>query len=188
MATDLLRRQEDEGAPLENLFTRRFGTPSQRAQKKVLDYLSEDVKAFIAQAPFLILATSDATGRCDASPRGGKPGFVTILDDRRLLLPDVAGNRLFQSYLNMEQNPHAGLLFILPGSDRTVRVNGRVRLVEKDEVQHHVAGLSIHHPDENAIMLQGIIVEVEEAYGHCPRSFRFADLWNAEVIAANRHS
>src|SRR5262249_12614566 len=138
------------------------------------------------RSPFLVMATSDDRGRCDASPRGGKPGFVSVLDERHLLVPDVAGNRLFQSYLNMAANPHVALLFVIPGSDRTVRVSGRARLVDRDEVRRHIAGLSLHHPDDDAILLLGIVVEVEEAYGHCPRSFRFADLWNTETIAANR--
>jgi PPOX class probable FMN-dependent enzyme len=174
------------GGVSDNRFTLRFGTPSERAQKKVLDYLNPDVQAFIAKAPFVVMATSDGDGRCDASPKGGKPGFVAILDDRHLLVPDVAGNRLFQSYLNLEQNPHVGLLFMIPGSDHTVRVNGRARLVDREDVAAHVAGLSVHWTDDNTILLQGMVVEVEEAYGHCPRAFRFADLWNPETITANR--
>jgi uncharacterized protein len=173
-------------SPFDNTFTRRHGMPSERVQKKVLDHLTEEWQAFIRRAPFLVLATSDAAGRCDASPRGGTPGFVHILDERHLLLPDVKGNRLFQSYLNVEQNPHVGLLFMVPGSDRTVRVNGRATVLEDGEVRRHIAALSLHNPDENAILLQGLLIEVEEAYGHCPRSFTFADLWNTETIAKNR--
>ncbi len=189
MTTDVIAQDDvtqDDAAVFDNQFTRRFGKPSQRARRKVVDRLSEEVQAFIARSPFLVLATSDATGRCDASPRGGRPGFVTILNDRHLLLPDVAGNRLFQSYSNVEQNPQVGLLFMIPGSDRTVRVNGRAQLVAQEEVLRHSAGLSVHNPDDNAVLLQGIMVEVEEAYSHCPRSFRFADLWNAATIGANR--
>jgi uncharacterized protein len=168
-------------SPFENRFTSQFGMPSERVQKKVQDALNEDFKAFIRRSPFLVMATSDSAGRCDASPRGGKPGFVTILDDRHLLLPDVAGNRRFDSYLNVEQNPYVGLLFLIPGNDRTVRVNGRARAVAKEEVLQHIAGLSIHNPDEEAVLLQGLLVEVEEAFSHCPRSFRFADLWTPEA-------
>ncbi|MBI3973946.1 MAG: pyridoxamine 5'-phosphate oxidase family protein [Chloroflexi bacterium] len=186
MATDALTKEEL--SPHENRFTRCFGMPAERVQKKVLNFLNDDVKAFIARSPFLVMATSDPSGRCNASPRGGRPGFVKILDDRHLLLPDVKGNRLFQSYLNMDKNPHVGLLFMIPGSDRTVRVNGRVRILDKEDVLRHVEGLSIHNPDEDAVMLQGLLIEVEEAYGHCPRSFRFADLWNVETIAGNRQS
>jgi predicted pyridoxine 5'-phosphate oxidase superfamily flavin-nucleotide-binding protein len=84
----------------DNRFTRAFGFPAEKIQVKVKDYLPEPVKAFINESPFLVMATSSPDGRCDASPKGGKPGFVRILDDRHLLIPDVEGNKLFQSYLN----------------------------------------------------------------------------------------
>jgi uncharacterized protein len=184
--TQAERTVESEGDPFDNPFTRRFGVPVERVQRKVVDHLSEPVRDFIARAPFLVMATANGDGRCDASPKGGLPGFVAVLDERHLLIPDVAGNRLFQSYLNMTENPHVGLLFLIPGSDSTVRVNGRARLVDREEVLRHVAGLSVHWKDDNTVLLQGVLVEVEEAYSHCPRSFRFANLWNPETIAANR--
>ena len=173
-------------APFENRFTRQFGAPAERARKKVKDFLSEEVRSFIGRSPFLVMATADAEGRCDASPKGGRPGFVAVLDDRRLLIPDVAGNKLFQSYLNLEQSPGVGLIFFIPGVDRTVRVNGRATLLSREEVDRYRVALSLHNPDENAIMLQGIVVEVQEAYGHCPRALTFSDLWNAETIQENQ--
>ena len=172
--------------PFDNRFTRQFGQPAERPRKKVVPYLEEHVREFIARAPFLVMATSDGEGRCDASPKGGRPGFVAVLDERHLLVPDVAGNRLFQSYLNMSANPHVGLLFMVPGSDTTVRVNGRARLIEHDEVRRYVDGLPVYWKDDNTILLQGVLVEVEEAYSHCPRAFRFADLWTAQTIASGR--
>ena len=75
---------------------------------------------------------------------------------------------------------------MLPGSDKTVRVNGRASVIEDDEVRRQIGELSIHNPDEDAVLLQGLLIEVEEAYSHCPRSFTFADLWNTETIQANR--
>jgi PPOX class probable FMN-dependent enzyme len=174
------------GDPFDNRFTRQFGQPAERPRKKVVPYLEAQVREFIARSPFLVMATSDGEGRCDASPKGGRPGFVAVLDERHLLVPDVAGNRLFQSYLNMSANPHVGLLFMIPGSDSTVRVNGRARLIEQDEVRRYVDGLPVYWKDDNTILLQGVLVEVEEAYSHCPRAFRFADLWNAQTIASGR--
>ena len=173
----------EECDPFDNPFTRQFGVPAERPRKKVVPYLEEHVREFIARAPFLVMATSDGEGRCDASPKGGRPGFVAVLDERHLLVPDVAGNRLFQSYLNMSANPHVGLLFMVPGSDSTVRVNGRARLIDQDEVRRHVDGLSVYWKDDNTVLLQGVLVEVEEAYSHCPRAFRFADLWNPQTAA-----
>jgi PPOX class probable FMN-dependent enzyme len=179
-----------EADPFDNEFTRQFGKPIERVQVKVKGVLSEEVQAFIRQSPFVVMATADGEGRCDASPKGGKPGFVAILDERHLLVPDVAGNRLFQGYQNMAENPHVGLLFIIPGTERTVRVNGRVTIVGRSEVaQRHAAFAGelpdVHWVDDNTKTLQGIVVEVEEAYGHCARAFKFSDLWNTETIEAN---
>ena len=102
----------------DNKFTSVFGFPSERAVTKVKDFLTEPTKEFIAESPFLVMATSSRDGECDASPKGGKPGFVRVLDDRHLLVPDVAGNKLFQSYQNMDENPYVGLLFFIPGFKR----------------------------------------------------------------------
>jgi len=106
---------EECQAVFDNRFTQTFGTPIERVQTKVKNFLPEPVKAFIAESPFLVMSTSDLQGKCDASPKGGEPGFVRILDDRHLLVPDVAGNKLFQSYLNMDENPHVGMVFFIPG-------------------------------------------------------------------------
>ena len=193
MTTTVLPAAEAAPADLaafDNQFTRQFGMPAERPRTKVKGVLTEDVQAFIRQAPFVVVATADAQGRCDASPKGGKPGFVAILDERHLLVPDVAGNRLFQGYQNMAANPHVGLLFIIPGREGTARVNGRVTIVDKAEVARRHATFGdqpdVHYRDDNTTTLQGIVVEVEEAYTHCPRAFKFADLWDAETIAANQ--
>src|SRR5215213_5818435 len=100
-----------------NIFQEQFGIPSKGASEKVRPYMIEWVQTFIRESPFMIMATSNADGQCDASPKGGKPGFVKVLDETRLLIPDVAGNRLFQSYANLVDNPQVGLLFLIPGND-----------------------------------------------------------------------
>jgi predicted pyridoxine 5'-phosphate oxidase superfamily flavin-nucleotide-binding protein len=117
-----------------NRFQETFGTPSDRARTKVKETMSDEVQEFIRESPFVVLATSESDGRCDASPKGGKTGFVKVLDDRHLLLPDVAGNRLFQSYENIDGNAQIGLLFLIPGSDKTVRVNGNAKIVDREEL------------------------------------------------------
>jgi PPOX class probable FMN-dependent enzyme len=172
----------DSRVVTENRFNKAFGTPSERAVGKVKNTMSDVVKEFIAQSPFIVIATSNRDGECDASPKGGKPGFVRIVDDRHLVIPDVAGNKLFQSYQNMEGNPQVGVLFLIPGSNDTVRVNGRVTILPKEELDRLKVDLSINNPDDNSIKLQGILVEVDEAYTHCPRAFKFAELWNVESI------
>ncbi len=169
-----------------NRFADTFGYPKGRAVTKLRDYMTPYVQEFIRHSPFVIMASSDAEGRCDASPKGGKPGFVRVLDERRLLLPDVAGNRLFQSYQNMDSNPHVGLLFFIPGVNDTVRVNGTIAIVDKEALEHQSIALSLYNPDDNARNLQGIFIDVDEAYGHCPRAFKFSQLWDVEQIQTNQ--
>ncbi len=175
----------DVAAQFDNRFTRQFGLPKERPATMVKGHLSEQIKDFIREAPMCVLATSGADGRCDASPKGGSPGFVKVLDDRRLLVPDVAGNKLFQSYINISENPHAGLIFFIPGARETVRVNGTAKVVGKEELDRLGVELEVQNPDENAKVLQGLLIEVEEAYGHCPRALAFGDFWNGERIEAN---
>ncbi len=163
----------------DNRFTRRFGFPKERPATKVQGLLQQNVRDFIAQSPFLVMATSAADGSCDASPKGGKPGWVKVLDDRRLLIPDVAGNRLFQSYLNMAENPQVALIFFIPGVRDTVRVNGSVELIDRAELDELQVELQVFNPDENAKILQGIVVTVEESYGHCPRALAFSRFWDS---------
>ena len=167
-------------------FNDEFGEMSQRAKVKVKGEMSEFVQKFIQAAPFVVMASSDPEGNCDASPKGGKPGFVKVIDGTRLLMPDVAGNRLFQSYQNMDANPHVGLLFMIPGVNDTVRVNGTVTIVSKEELERQKVELELYWTDDNSKHLQGIIINVEEAYGHCPRAYNFAKLWDTDQIAENQ--
>ena len=169
-------------------FNDQFGEMSERARVKVKGEMSEFVQKFIQASPFVVMASSDPDGNCDASPKGGKPGFVKVIDDTRLLLPDVAGNRLFQSYQNMDANPHVGLLFMIPGVNDTVRVNGTVSIVDKEELDRQKVELSLFWTDDNAKHLQGIIINVEESYGHCPRAYNFAKLWDTDQIAENQEN
>lgn len=156
------------------------------AEKKVKDHLEPYVQAFIEHASFAVMASSDGNGNCDASPKGGKPGFAKVVDERTLLIPDFGGNRLFQSYENFETNPKVGLIFMIPGMDVTARVNGRVEVVEQADLQARDMEVSVHNPDDNAVLIQGILLHIDEAYFHCPRSMQFADLWNTDTIETNR--
>jgi uncharacterized protein len=155
------------------------------AATKVKDHLEPMLRGFIARAPFAVMATSNADGDCDASPKGGLPGFVKVLDERTLLIPDIGGNRLFQGYQNIESNPKVGLVFMIPGMDVTVRVNGRVEVLEADALAERDVHGDVHKPDGNAGLIQGLKLSIDEAYFHCPRAFQFADLWNTDTIAAN---
>ncbi len=169
-------------------FNENFGEMSPRAKFKVKGEMSDFVQKFIAAAPFVVMASSDPEGNCDASPKGGKPGFVKVIDSARLLLPDVAGNRLFQSYQNMDSNPHVGLLFMIPGVNDTVRVNGTVTIVSKEELERQKVELELYWTDDNSKHLQGVIINVEESYSHCPRAYNFAKLWDTDQIVENQEN
>ena len=169
-------------------FNENFGEMSPRAKFKVKGEMSDFVQKFIAAAPFVVMASSDPEGNCDASPKGGKPGFVKVIDSARLLLPDVAGNRLFQSYQNMDSNAHVGLLFMIPGVNDTVRVNGTVTIVSKEELERQKVELELYWTDDNSKHLQGVIINVEESYSHCPRAYNFAKLWDTDQIVENQEN
>ena len=169
-------------------FNEQFGAPSERAVTKLKGHLTPWVQEFVRNAPFAVMATSDAEGHCDASPKGGKPGFVKVLDDTRLLFPDVAGNKLFQSYQNIDANPSIGLIFFIPGINDTVRVNGKASVVTKEELDRQNIELDLYEYDDNSKHLQGMLIEVEEAYGHCPRALKFSKLWDTGEISQNREN
>jgi predicted pyridoxine 5'-phosphate oxidase superfamily flavin-nucleotide-binding protein len=155
------------------------------AAKKVKDHLDDYLAGFIKNSPFAVMATSNDTGDCDASPKGGLPGFIKIVDERTLLIPDLGGNRLFQSYENFESNPKAGLIFMIPGMSVTVRVNGQVVVADEATLSTHAIVPEINNADDNANLVQGILLSIDEAYFHCPRAFQFAELWDAKTIAVN---
>jgi PPOX class probable FMN-dependent enzyme len=151
----------------------RFGAPEELASKHKLPFIDEAAARFIAQCPFVIVATADAQGRCDASPKGDPPGFIQVADERTLYLPDRAGNKMFQSITNILENPHVGLLFLIPGEEWTMRINGQARIVDDPSLLERLSARG--RPAQLAIE-----VKVEECYFHCPKSFKRAELWNPE--------
>jgi PPOX class probable FMN-dependent enzyme len=150
-----------------------LGEPSDLVRSKVSDRLNELTRQFVGRSPFLCLATSGADGSCDVSPRGDPPGFVKVLDDRTLLLPDRPGNRLADSHRNVLQNPHVALLFVVPGVTDTFRVNGRASIVDDAEI---LAQCEV----EGKVPKLGMLIEVEEAYTHCSKAFLRSQLWDPE--------
>ena len=171
-----------------NRFTDVFGLPKETTAAKVKDHLSPYVQEFIKASPFAVMATSGSDGQADASPKGGKPGFVKVLDERHLLFPDIAGNKLFQSYLNVDVNPKIGLVFFIPGLDDTVRVNGAVIIVSKEELERQNLEVALYELDDRSLHLQGMLVEVVEAYTHCPRALTFSHLWDTGNIQTNQET
>ncbi len=134
------------------------------------------------------MSSSNEYGDCDASPKGGMPGFVKVVDDKTLIIPDVAGNKLFQTYENFESNPKVGLIFFIPAITAVARVNGLVEIIRKGDEHFDRLVLDVFSPDENSKLLQAIQVNVQESYSHCPRAIGFSKLWNTEMIKNNTES
>ena len=171
-----------------NKAQQQFGEPNEFIKAKVKSSMDPVVQEFIRKAPFAVMATSNSSGDCDASPKGGDPGFIKVLDDKSLLMPDFSGNKLFQSYENIDGNPKAGLIFMIPGCGLTVRVNGRVRVVAAEELRSIRIYAGYFGADEEKDIQQALLMDVEEAYPHCPRAFAFSKLWDTKIIDHNRAS
>ncbi len=168
---------------MDNKYQEQFGYPAERTAGKVRPYMAQWIQDFIRHSSFCVMATSNATGNCDAAPKGGTPGLVKISNDKQLFIPDVAGNKLFHGYGNVESNPRVGLVFFIPGHNNTVRINGRVKVVERSELKE--AQAEVFNADDRAEILQGLLLDVEESDSHCPRALKFSKLWDAEQIASN---
>ncbi len=151
-----------------------YAQPTERARRKQLDVLDAHCKAFIALSPFVVLATSDGAGRVDATPRGGAAGFVVVQDERTLLLGDAPGNNRLDALQNLIENPQAGLLFMIPGVDETLRVNGRVEL-STDPVDLAACSDAKRAPK---LVLR---ITVQEAFLHCAKAFMRSRLWHADA-------
>jgi PPOX class probable FMN-dependent enzyme len=150
-----------------------MGEPSELVQSKVSDRLNDVTRQLVEHSPFLCLATSAADGTCDVSPRGDPAGFVRILDERTLLLPDRPGNRLADSLRNVLENPHVALLFVVPGISDTFRVNGRAAIVTDPELLEPCAV-------EGKVPKLALRIVIEQAFTHCSKAFLRAQLWNPE--------
>ena len=151
-----------------------YGRPQERTLRKELQRLDEHCRELIGLSPFVLLATSSADGRCDVAPRGGPRGFCRVLDDGRLAIPDVKGNRRLDSMRNIVQNPHAGLLFMVPGLRETLRVNGAAELTTRPDVVEVVSD-----PGKPAIL--AVVVRPDEVFLHCPKALIRSSLWETET-------
>jgi len=147
-----------------------MGEPSEIAQRKDIGRLDEHCRAFIARSPFVLVATADLKGHCDVSPKGDAPGFVLVLDDGHLLIPDRPGNKRFDGMRNLLENPGIGLIFLVPGSEETLRVNGRARIVRDPEWLARLAA-------QGKTPQLAIVVEVEESFLHCAKCVKRSGLW-----------
>ncbi|MCE7056775.1 pyridoxamine 5'-phosphate oxidase family protein [Algoriphagus sp. AGSA1] len=160
----------------ENELREILGYPSEIVTRKTIDHIDDHCRSFIEKSPFITIATSDLGGNFDVSPKGDPPGFVKILDDKMLAIPDRPGNRKADTLRNIIQNPHLGLVFLIPGVKETLRVNGEARIVTDQKV------LELLSCEGKAPAL-AIIVSVKEAFMHCAKCIIRSRLWAEQDIA-----
>ncbi len=148
-----------------------YRQPSTRAAAKTRDRIDEATARFISLCPLAILSTAGADGTVDASPRGGPAGFIKVLDERHVAVPDLGGNNRLDSFENIIANPHAGLLLIVPGKEETVRINGPAQLsIDAD--------LLASFTNELRTPKMALVVETRELFAHCAKAFRRSGVWD----------
>ncbi len=148
-----------------------YGQPMQMVLTKEKTRLDRHFRAFIAASPFFVMATSDTSGSCDASPRGDAPGGVAVVDDSTLLIPDRTGNNRVDTMMNIGANPHVGLLFLVPGRRETLRVNGKASITTDRAVLELLSA-------QGKLPCAAIRVQIEEVYFQCGKAIVRSDLWN----------
>jgi uncharacterized protein len=150
-----------------------IGSPSQVVASKIADRLNDLTRQFIERSPFVCIATARPDGGLDVSPRGDPAGFVRIIDEQTLLMPDRPGNKLADSLTNLFEDDRVALLFLIPGVGDSFRVNGRATVIQDEELLAESAV-------EGKAPQLGILVRIEEAYTQCSKALIRSDLWNPE--------
>jgi PPOX class probable FMN-dependent enzyme len=164
--SDVIRSEEELRAIL--------GVPTPSVANKAIDYIDEHCRAFIGKSPFLLIASSDASGHVDVSPKGDPPGFVQVLDERTLAIPDRPGNRRADTFTNLLQNPQIGLLFLIPGKQETLRVSGEAQIVRDLWLREQCAV-------QGKVPNFAVVVTVREAFMHCAKCVIRSKLWEADA-------
>lgn len=154
-----------------------YRQPNRAPLEKVIHQLDDHCVNFLAQSPFFVLSTSDGNGVCDGSPKGGAPGFVEALDPNHVAWADFSGNNRLDSFQNIVDNPSVALLFMIPGLDETLRINGRARLTTDEALTNQ---FKIGDRDAKVV----VVVEVAEAYIHCAKALRRSELWDTNSWAS----
>jgi PPOX class probable FMN-dependent enzyme len=150
-----------------------LGHPSQRAAEKVIDHIDEHCAALIAHSPFLVISSADSDGNLDMSPKGDPEGFVTVLDDKTLVIPDRLGNRRGDTFSNILQNPKVGLYFLAPGYRETLRVSGTAQIVRDSTL---LESMSM----QGKAPTLALVISVEKAFFHCAKCVIRSGLWKPE--------
>ena len=153
-----------------------LGAPMRRAVDKERVTLHAWDREWLARSPFCLISTSDAEGNCDVSPKGDPPGFVHVLDDTTIAIPDRPGNRRADGFLNILSNPHVGLLFMVPRRSETLRINGRARLVREAPFFDDMV-VKGHRPS------LALIVDIEQIFFHCAKALMRSGMWKPEQWA-----
>jgi len=148
-----------------------YGEPSIFGARKVMDRLDVHARRFVSLSPFLCISSAAGDGRADVSPRGDAPGFVYVLDDRTLVIPDRPGNNRLDTMHNLLGNPHVGLLFLLPGRDEILRVNGTATIAREPELLERLAA-------HGKLPRAALRVRVAEVFLHCGKAIKRARLWD----------
>jgi len=154
-----------------------YDAPMERAVRKQLECLDEMARRLIAVTPFVVVASYDADGRCDVTPRGGPPGFVSVLDDDHVAIPDATGNNRLDTLQNVVASGHAALIFMIPGRTQTLRVHGRACVTADAAVLDRLT--SVGKPPRTAI-----VVKADEVFAHCPKAFVRSRLWEPDAWPA----
>jgi uncharacterized protein len=149
----------------------KMGEPGELAARKTLARIDKYARTYIERSPFLCIGTADEHGNADVSPRGDPAGFVRVVDDKTLIIPDRPGNNRADTMQNIIANPKVGILFIIPGVDDTLRVNGKAEIID-DPAELAPAAVNGRPPKI------GIRVKVEEVFFHCAKAFRRSKLWD----------
>ncbi len=150
-----------------------YGAPGVRAVKKQMPRLDVHAKAFLAKSPFVLIGSSAPGKLPDVSPKGDQPGFAAIIDDTRIAIPDRPGNKRLDTYENVLVNPAVGLLFLLPGMDETLRVNGTAEIRTDEDLLERCAY-------EGKPPISVLLVAVKEVYFHCAKAFMRSGLWETD--------
>lgn len=150
-----------------------FPPVSERAAAKVIDHIDDVCRRYIAASPFVLIATQGADGLMDVSPKGDPAGFVRVLDERTIAIPDRPGNNRLDTFSNLLSNPQTGLIFLIPGNRETLRVSGRARLVRDAWLLEEMA-VNGRKP------ALALVIDVEEVFTHCPKCAIRSGLWQPE--------
>ncbi|MFI6905198.1 pyridoxamine 5'-phosphate oxidase family protein [Nonomuraea sp. NPDC050394] len=155
-----------------------LGEVMPRAATKDRPKLHELDRAWLAASPFCLIATSGDDGTCDVSPKGDPAGFTHVIDDSTIAIPDRPGNRRADGFLNILRNPHVGLIYMIPGRNETLRINGRARLIREAPFFDEMI-VKGHRPH------LALVVEIEQIFHHCAKAFMRSSLWKPESWSAD---